>query len=63
MHWEILYSNVGALDNPQAKIIGVSYNYTQQDVRYQVGQYNTCIIYSVRNKNWGQILWKFEVEI
>nr|XP_054757577.1 tectonic-1-like [Lytechinus pictus] len=43
LHIEVLYANVGALANPQAKIIGVRYNYPDasgQTLRYQcIGPY------------------------
>ncbi|XP_030837337.1 tectonic-1 [Strongylocentrotus purpuratus] len=43
LHVEVLYANVGALANPQAKIIGVRYNYPDasgQTLRYQcIGPY------------------------
>ena len=39
MHVEILYANVGALANPQAKIIGVAFKYEDlQDVTYTVSK-------------------------
>ena len=39
LHIEVLYANVGALANSQAKIIGVNYNYPEASsttLRYQV---------------------------
>ena len=36
MHIEVLYANVGALGNPQAKIIGVKKTYQQHDIFFQV---------------------------
>jgi len=37
LHIEFIYANVGSLANPQAKIIGASYQYRVQDeIRYQV---------------------------
>ena len=42
MHWEILYANAGALGNPQAKIIGASYRYTSQTIRFQVKHMTVC---------------------
>ena len=36
MHIEVLYANVGALGNPQAKIIGVKQTYQQHDISFQV---------------------------
>ena len=42
MHWEILYANAGALGNPQAKIIGASYRYTSQTIRFQVRHMSVC---------------------
>ena len=37
LHIEFIYANVGSLANPQAKIIGASYQYQVQDeIRYQV---------------------------
>lgn len=36
MNIEIIYANVGSLNNPQAKIIGVQYQYIMQDIRFQV---------------------------
>ena len=36
LHWQFLYANVGDLVNPQAKIIGARYTFTQQTLRLQV---------------------------
>ena len=37
-HIEVIYANVGSLANPQAKILGVRYNYADgSTLKYKVG--------------------------
>ena len=45
LHLEVLYSNVGALSNPQPKILGVKYTYDTGEVRYQVRTINYIFLW------------------
>ena len=36
LHYEIVYANVGALGNPQAKIIGVMMQFQYDDIHFLV---------------------------